>query len=185
VASLIPEMSLVQNILIDFSSDSLTESKEMQFQDFLKIQNNRALEKLYQTIVLPNELPHLADAQMRKVCSLIKSLLSEGNFIFLEEPELDLDPSTLSIFISALKEHIKDRQINVFIYSKNLTLWMPHSQNLVERNSDFSFNIKLINTNYLWDIEREKFFTQTMPKKPMDKLKFILPKDKNRKKSAA
>lgn len=186
-AGLIPEMTLNQNILMDFSPDSLTESKEVQFQDFLTEQSNRSLEKLYHKISLPHKFPAQSDAQMKKISSLIKSLLSEGQFILLEEPEVDLEPETLELFISALKEHIKDRQMNVFIYSKNLSMWMPHCQKTVERSKDFSFVVSPIIRNYVWEEERKVFYapaTNEAPT-PINGPKFTLVKDKNYKKSAA
>ena len=184
-ASLIPEMSLNQNLLIDFSPNSLTESKEVQFQDFLKLPENGPLEKLYKTIELPHMLPGQSDAQMKKVCSLIKSLLCEGQFIFLEEPELDLDAETLSLFIDALKNHVQKQQVNVFIYSQNLPMWMAHSQKMVERMKDFTFLVSPVTTNYLWDEERERFYAPSEKVPSMDNLKFILPEQKNRKNKAA
>ena len=84
---LIPELTLNENILMNFSPNSLTAGREFQFQEFLKEQPNQDLEKLYQKIGVPHELPEQCDAQMRKVSSLIKSLIFEGQFIFLEEPE--------------------------------------------------------------------------------------------------
>jgi ABC-type sugar transport system ATPase subunit len=183
-AVLIPEMTLNQNILMDFSPDSLTESKDIQFQDFLKEQHNRSLESLYQTIDLPNELPGHSNAQMKKVCSLIKALITEGQFIFLEEPEVDLEPQTLELFISALKEHIKDRQINVFIYSKNLPMWMSHSHKMVQRSKDFSFNILPISRNHLWIQEREQFYTPIEGTHPKNGMMFNLPKPKRNKTAA-
>lgn len=184
-ASLIPEMSLNQNLLIDFSPNSLTESKEVQFQDFLKLPENSALESLYKTIELPHMLPGQSDAQMKKVCSLIKSLLCEGQFIFLEEPELDLEPSTLKLFIDALKNHVEQRQVNVFIYSQNLPMWMSHSHKMVERMKDFTFQVSPVTNNYLWDEERERFYAPPATVESNSGLKFILPSEKNRKKAAA
>lgn len=158
IASLIPEMTLIENILIDFTANSLTESKQYQFQEFLKHQSNRHLESLYNTLILPNEFPAQSDAQMNKVSSLIKSLLFEGQFIFLEEPEADLDPETLSLFISALKCHIQDRPVNVFIFSRNFPLWMPHAHLLVERGNDYSFKVSVIERLSNWEEERAAFF---------------------------
>jgi ABC-type multidrug transport system ATPase subunit len=186
-ASLIREMSLYQNILIAFSPNSLTESKEMQFEDFLKVQGNRALENLYHTISLPHELPAQSNTQMKKVCSLIKSLLSEGQFIFLEEPEVDLSPETLALFISALKQHIKDRQVNVLIYSLNLEMWMPHSHKIVERTRDYNFIVSSVARNYLWGEERLVFYAPANPESTpaLNGLKFTVPKEKSHKKPAA
>lgn len=184
-ASLIPEMTLNQNLLIDFSPNSLTESKEVQFQDFLKLPENVAFEKLYKTMELPHVFPEESDAQMKKVCSLIKALLCEGQFIFLEEPEIDLSPMTLSLFIIALKEHVRQHQVNVFIYSQNLSLWSPHSQKMVERNKDFSFQVAQVAKNYLWIEERDKFYAKTEEEKNFEGLKFTHPAQKKRKNKAA
>lgn len=183
-ASLIPEMSLNQNILIDFSPNSLTESKENQFQDFLNLPENQALHGLYQRMELPHELPDQTNAQMKKVASLIKALLFEGQFVFLEEPEVDLEPETLNLFISALKEHVKRHQINVFIFSKSLPLWMPHSQKMVERMKDYSFLVSPVSRNFLWDEERERFYAPPELEQSFDSLKFTIP-NRTRKKSAA
>lgn len=174
-ASLIPEMTLNQNILIDFSPNSLTESKEVQFQDFLKLPENRALEVLYYTLELPHELPEQSNAQMKKVCSLIKSLLYEGEFIFLEAPETELSPEILVLFINALKERMTSRKINVLVSSKTPEVWLPHAHSSVERSPDFSFLITALKTPRVpWIEERASFYA---PKKVKNthsgELKFI------------
>ena len=187
-AGLIPDMTLNQNLLMDFSPNSLTESKEVQFEEFLKVQKNRSLESLYRTLELPHQFPDQSDAEMKKVCSLIKSLLCEGQFIFLEEPEVDLSPATLDLFINALKQHIQDNQVNVFVFSKNIQLWMNHSHKMVERTPDYSFHVSPVSRNYLWDEERERFYApEELPSQ--DGLRFTIPKDASKetpkKKSAA
>lgn len=188
-ASLIPEMTLNENILIDFTANSLTESKVGQFQDFLKHQDNRALEKLYDTIILPNEYPGQSDAQMNKVCSLLKSLLFEGQFLFLEGPEEDLDPQTLNVFIEALKSQMKLRPLNVFLYSKDISFWLPHAHCLVERTKDFSFSVSQIeSTKHSWTTEREDFYrSREIPStlSTRETLFFKIPASKQRKSSAA
>ncbi len=186
-ASLIPEMTLNENILIDFTANSLTESKVNQFQEFLQLQNNRALESLYQTIILPNEFPAQSDAQMNKVCSLFKSLLFEGQFIFLEEPEKDLDSETLKIFIAAMKEHFKGRPHNIFIYSQNLPLWMPHAHLLVERTKNFMFAVSQLENISDWEKERKTFYAplEVPASRSMAGLSIRTPATKNKKNSAA
>lgn len=161
MASLIPELTMIQNILIDFSPDSLTESKDIQFQDFLKSQPNRALEELYHKLELPNEFPNQANAQMKKLCTLIKSLLYEGQFIFLDEPELDLDKDILELFKKALKEQVINNQMNVFIYSKESNLWRNETHNTVERLKDYSFHVTTLPGLGDWKKERDLFFKKT------------------------
>ena len=185
VASLIPEMTLNQNILIDFSPNSLTESKEIQFQEFLKDPKNHALEELYNTIALPHEMPSQSNAQMKKICSLIKSLLYEGQFLFIEEPEIDLEPETLKLFTAALKEHARQHKMNIFVYSKNLPLWTPQSHKRVERKKDFTFMDSPLSSNYKWKEERSAFYRKLSPIDQLDMLTFVMPADKKRPNNAA
>jgi len=182
---LIPEMTLNENILMDFSPDSLTAARELQFQEFLKAQPSRDLEKLYQKLATPHELPAHSDAQMKKLTSLIKSLIVEGQFIFLEEPEKDLDEECKRLFISALKDHIARNKQNVFIYSSDLLLWSPHVHKQVNRERDYSFSVEEITKNSGWTKEREQFYASTKIKTSEDGLRFNIPANKPRKKSAA
>ncbi len=185
---LIPELSLNENILMDFSPDSLTASKEVQFQEFLNEDHNAHLKELYQKIVFHHEVPDNADAQMKKVSSLIKSLIFEGQFIFLEEPEIDLDPESTKLFISALKDLMIRNKQNVFIFSHKLDLWISHVDIHVKREQDFSFSTEEISKDILWKKEREIFYnTQKTSAAKKEDLLFHISKSKKNagKKSAA
>jgi ABC-type lipoprotein export system ATPase subunit len=182
---LIPEMTLNENILMDFSPDSLTAARGFQFQEFLKEQPNKDLERLYQTLTLPHELPEHSNAQMRKVTSLIKALISEAQFIFLEEPEKDLDEESTQLFIEALKDHIARHKQNVFIYTNQLNLWKDHGHQLVIREKDYSFSIKSIIDRKSWSKERENFYKRPDLLDSNQGLHFHLPAKLNNKKSAA
>lgn len=157
---LIPELTLNENILIDWSPDSLTAGREFQFEEFLKEQPNRALHELYNKIGIPHELPSQSDAQMKKISSLIKSMIFEGQFIFLEEPEKDLDQETVSLFIASLKDHIARNKINVFLFSNDLELWLPHVHQHVVRNENFSFTTEVISSKSAWYKEKEAFYSE-------------------------
>lgn len=172
--NLIPDLTLIQNILMDWSPNSLTASKDMQFQEFLKEPHNSTLEHLYQKVALPNELPLHADAQMRKVSALLKAVVCEGQFIFLEEPEKDLDQETVSIFIAALRESIGRHKQNVFIFSHDLNLWMPHVNYHVKREKDYSFSIQKIVRDWNWKKDRDQFY-QPAAAAEESGLKFHLP----------
>ncbi len=185
--SLIPELSLNENILMDFSPNSLTASKDLQFQEFLKEAPNKELEKLYQKIISPHAQPAHSDTQMKQVTSLIKALVFEGEFIFLEEPENDLDMECLELFISALKDHIIRHKKNVFIFSNNLKLWLPHSHKHVKREKNYQFTINDISQKSKWPLERQAFYSSIKEHIgiPQTQLKFHLPKNLKAKKRAA
>ncbi len=139
---LIPDLTLNENIMMNFSPNSLTTDKENQFQDYLKEQPNRYLEELYRKITSPAELTTHSNAQMKKLASLFKSLIYEGQFIFLEEPEKLLDQEHLDLFKMALKEQIERDKINVFIFSNNQTLWSHYVDKSVVRKKDYSFIVE-------------------------------------------
>lgn len=183
--SLIPEMTLNENIIMDFSPDSLTEAREFQFQEFLKQQPNRYLEKLYQKLAFLHESPNHSDAQMKRIALLIKSLIFEGQFIFLEEPEKDLDQECTDLFISALRDHISRSKQNVFIYSSQLDLWTPHVHQHVKREKDFSFSTEKVTRSWMWKKEREFFFKAMTKENSKNELLFNIPKKFSGKKSAA
>lgn len=182
---LIPELTLNENILMDFSPNSLTAKREFQFQEFLKEQPNRDLENLYQKISIPHALPAHCDAQMKKISSLIKSLISECQFIFLEEPEKDLDEESVSLFISSLKDHVARHKQNVFIFSHHLSLWMPYAHLHVKREKDYSFSTEKINKNWVWNKEKDQFYAPIKNEdSPQENLVFQFPKKIAEKKAA-
>jgi ABC-type lipoprotein export system ATPase subunit len=181
---LMPELTLNENILMDFSPDSLTTAREFQFKEFLKEQPNRDLEKLYHKLTFPHELPEHSDAQMKKMASLIKALISESQFIFLEEPEKDLDSECFNLFISALTDHIARYKQNVFIFSNRPKLWINHCHQLVKREEDYSFNVIETSKKLTWFKDRDHFFKPiTTPLE--NELLFHLPKKLTVKKSVA
>lgn len=158
VPHLISEMTINQNILIDFNADSLTESKDAQFHEYLQNSKNHELLSLYNKIDIPTELPLYANAQMKKVASLIKALLKEGEYIFLESPEEYLSSEVLDIFVSVLKSQIGEKKQNIFIYSKNTAFWYSHCNKLVHREKDFSFKTELLTHSMINAQDRENFY---------------------------
>ena len=182
---LIPEITLNENILMNFSPNSLTAGREFQFQEFLGERPNRDLENLYKKISIPHELPINSDAQMRKISALIKSLIFEGQFIFLESPENDLDEEGITLFISILKDHISRHKQNVFIYSDDLNLWKPHVHQIVNREKDYRFSTQKIANNATWELEKSQFYAHIKNKDLLNQdILFRLPKNKTKKSAA-
>lgn len=180
--ALIPELTLNENILMDFSPSSLTASRDIQFQDFLEEIPNEKLFKLYQKIASSHVLPINADAQMKKICSLIKALIFEGQFIFLEDPETGLDQETLALFIDGLRAQITQHKQNVFIFSRHTDLWMPHADRHVKREKDYSFSITTVAKNWKWKEDREKFYNlKNNQTDSSGKIDFHLPKSVTKK----
>jgi hypothetical protein len=143
-----PNLSLNENILMNFSPRSLTAEKENQFEDFLAQRSNIYIKKLYDKLADKDIAAHLAAPEMIKLASLIKVLTTDCDYIFLENPEKDLSENIRILFIKALEIHLEEKEINAFFYSSsNEELWNPHCSYAVSRNKYFQFQLESINVD--------------------------------------
>lgn len=143
--NLMPNLTLNENILMNYSPHSLTTDKEHQFQEFLNLKENYYIKKLYDKLSEKHLAAHLAQPEMKKIASLIKALTTESEYIFLENPEKDLSENIRILFSKALDTHLEKNQINAFIYSSNSELWVSQCSHSVSRNKYFQFHIESIN----------------------------------------
>jgi ABC-type multidrug transport system ATPase subunit len=175
--NLIQDLTLKQNLLLDYTSASLTEEKELHFKNFIKEKANTFLEALYTSIVNINDVPANATKEEIKIVCLMKALISEVPFIFLENPEQDLSPVNFKNFKEALKYQVKLQTQNVFITTFNSILWDDIITKVVTRNEDYSFKVtdKIIQNNF--NIMKKEFFkNQNKETTNLPALQFKIPK---------
>lgn len=158
--NLLQELTLKQNLLLDYTSQSLTEEKESHFKNYLKQKNNFHLEALYNLVSNINELPSNANQEEIKIIALMKALISEVPFIFLEHPEKDLSENAFKIFKEALKSQFKEQNQNIFIITNNETKWNDVITKIVFRKSDYSFQIENRQHQVEFHEEKKKFFAE-------------------------
>lgn len=142
--NLMPNLTLNENILMNFSPRSLTTEKENQFEEYLNLKQNYYIKKLYNKLIDKDLIVHAANPEMKKIASLIKALITDSEYIFLENPEKDLSENIRILFTKALNTHLELNEINAFIYSSNEELWKPHCSHSVARNKYFQFHIESI-----------------------------------------
>lgn len=140
--NLISDLSLKENILLNFNSDSLTSSKNHQFDEILLSIKNPYIAPLLQYFHEGDLKPHEASKEAIKCAQLLRALLSDSHFIFMESPEKDLSYQLFSIFLKALKHHCKDKVVNVFISSPNPELWLNEAHYVIKRNDKFQFVVE-------------------------------------------
>lgn len=142
--NLMPNLTLNENILMNFSPRSLTTGKENQFEEYLDLKQNSYIKKLYGKLTDKNLIAQSAPLEMRKIASLIKALTADSEYIFLENPEKELSENVRILFTKALNTHLELNEINAFIYTSNPELWKPHCSHTVSRNNYFQFHIESI-----------------------------------------
>ena len=143
-ANLLPNLTLNENIFMDFSPNSLTNDKENQFHEFLTLKQNIHIKSLYDHLQEKNILASLAHDEMKKLTTLIKVLINAGQYIFLDKADKDLSDKMRILFKDALNIHLKSKQISTLIYTENKTFWLPQITHIVSRNKDFQFHTESI-----------------------------------------
>lgn len=177
--NLIPELTLKQNLLIDYTSESLTEEKEAHFRENLKTKPNLQLEALYNHISNLNDLPKNSTPEEIKLVSLLKALLSDAPYLFLENPEADLSENTFKIFQEALFNQIRLTEQNVFIITKRERSWSKYVTKIVGRNKDFTFKTENSDPILDFTVEKLKFYKlnqEEMANQPSIKFQFPMKK---------
>lgn len=140
--NLISDLSLKENILMNFNSDSLTSSKNHQFDEIIHQIKNPYIAPLLQYFHEGDLKPHEASKEAIKCAQLLRALLSDSKFIFMESPEKDLSYQLFTIFLKALKHHCKDKVVNVFISSPNPELWLNEAHFVIKRNEKLQFVVE-------------------------------------------
>lgn len=175
--NLISDLSLKENILMNFNSDSLTSSKNHQFDEIIAGIQNPYIAPLLQYFHEGDLKPNEASKEAIKCAELLRALLSDSHFIFMESPEKDLSYQLFSIFLKALKHHCKDKVVNVFISSPNPELWLNEAHFMIKRNEKFQFVV-----------EKAKIKDPMLPieknERPLESLNFKIPEPKSKKDAA-
>ncbi len=139
--NLIADLTLKENILMNLNCDSLTTTKDNEFNEIITFHKNQFLEELIANFTEADLRPSDASSEAIKCAQLLAAILSDAQFIFLESPEKNLSYKMFTIFIKALKLHCRDNHVNVFISSANPELWIPEAQFYIQRDGQMEFKI--------------------------------------------
>ncbi len=124
--SLIPALSLKDNISLDSIPSTVSATKKFTLEDYLERLDNPFLVKLYHRIELLEDLPYQVDGQTRKTAALVKGLLQKADFLFLDRPEQYLDQESLKIFRKALLHSLKKNKQTLLLTSERPQFWSPY-----------------------------------------------------------
>lgn len=124
--SLIPALSLKENISLDSIPSTVSATKKFTLEDYLERLDNPFLIKLYEKIELVEDLPYQVDGQTRKTAALVKGLLQKADFLFLDRPEQYLDHDSLKIFRKALLHNLRVNKQTLLLTSERPEFWTPY-----------------------------------------------------------
>ncbi len=121
--SLIGGLTLRENIALDSIPSTVSSTRTFTLEDHLRRLKNPHLLELYQSILLVDEKPTQVDSKTRKISALVKGLLQQADYLFLENPEKYLDDKTFKIFQKAIKYQLNERGQTLLLTTQNASLW--------------------------------------------------------------
>ncbi len=137
--ALIPTLSIRENIHLDSVPNQLSTSKGMHLAELLKKTGNVHLLEMFNFIPELDLFPKEVSEQSRKIAALIKGMVQESDYLFLETPELYLKEEHLHIFLNAIHYQSQNLGQIVFVHSSNETLWKHHISKIVSRGDQNQF----------------------------------------------
>ena len=132
--SLIPALSLKENISLDSIPSTVSSTRQFTLEDYLGRLGNPFLIELYEKIELVEDLPYQVDSQTRKTAALVKGLLQKADFLFLDCPERYLDELGLKVFTKALLQTLKENNQTLLLTSDKPKFWAPHITKTVQQS---------------------------------------------------
>lgn len=132
--SLHPSLSIKENFILDSVPTSLIKDKEDNLNQTINQLHNKSLIDLIEMINCINRKSSELTLSEKKLCSIVKTLLANSDFIFLELPEQYLDSSTLKKVKECLVYEVENHKRTVFIKAVNQYSWLDIATDIVSKN---------------------------------------------------
>ncbi|MBT7610776.1 MAG: hypothetical protein HN576_13530 [Bacteriovoracaceae bacterium] len=154
--ALIPNLSIRENIHLDSVPNQLSTSKDMHLTKLLEKNGNYHLLEMFNFIPELDHYPETVNDQVKKLASLIKGMIQEADYLFLEKPEMYLEEKHLDLFLKAI--HYQTRSLGqiVFVHSQNEKFWRTHISKVVTRGYKNEFLVTPVICNINKYIEETK-----------------------------
>lgn len=121
---LIPNLSLLENIIIDLPSTKRYKDPIFYINPLIEKKKNPGLLKLFQQIIPDLEqFPLPSNTRETKIVGLIKSLLRPTPFLILERPELFLNKEDIQLFEKIIDCHCKTEASHTIINTSQKGVW--------------------------------------------------------------
>ena len=146
--ALIPTLSLRENIHLDSVPNQLSTSKDIHLSKLLEKTGNSHLLEMFNFIPELDQYPEKVSEQVKKLASLIKGMIQEADFLFLEKPERFLSEEHLELFVKAIHYQSQDLGQIVFIHSQDEKFWMRHISKIVSRGDKNEFLVTPVITQH-------------------------------------
>lgn len=137
---LIENLTLQENLLLHVTGNEIKD-ETTQILHLIEHTGNPHLMSFYNKIRLKNSMPIEVDDETRKAMALVKALIQDTDFLFLENPEKFLGKEMLNLFVQALVYKTATTGQIVVIRTRFKNIWGPHFTKRIYRDEKNFFQV--------------------------------------------
>ncbi len=145
--SIHPNLSLKDNFILDSVPTSLIKDKDDNLRSRIDQLSNKKLVKLITDLEsIDRKADDLSDEEC-KIASIVKSLLSHTEYIFLETPDENLSFEKLNIIKDCLLYEVEHNYRTIFLKPKNNDMWLDVATDIIVKNEkqEYTKSINALN----------------------------------------
>lgn len=132
-------LTVRENLILDSIPTSLIKNSEIDLNQFISSLKNEPLKQLFHIIGDLNQPINSLSHKQIKIASLIKVILSDSKYIFLNNPEECLGVAELEAIKKALIFEVENNQRTLLFKSKRKLLWPEIVTNIITKSPQNKF----------------------------------------------
>lgn len=132
-------LSIKDNYILDSVPTSLIKDKEDNFSQRIEGLKNSHLKDLVIETNDINRIVHNLSSQEKKLVSIVKALLSDSEYIFLDKPDIEQPIALVNKIKEAILFEVEKNQRKVFLISNKREVWLDISTDIITRNEQKEF----------------------------------------------
>lgn len=141
-AQLLPNLNLIDNILLDTAQSSNLSNKSEALNIALENKDNPFLKDLVAGIKDLNALPKDVSQEELKIVGILKGMLHQSDFMFFSSPEEFLCNEGKRTLVKAINIECLTHKRKALICSHDSSFWLPHISKQVVKNEKNEFIVR-------------------------------------------
>lgn len=126
-------LTIKENFILDAIPTSLIKDSENNLNEFLETLQNPYLVELIEILGPLHQAVETLDVQNLKLTSILKSLLSPSEYVFLVTPDSEQSFKTIKILKKCIEFEVEQKQRKFFIKPHNKDSWLDISTHIITK----------------------------------------------------
>jgi ABC-type multidrug transport system ATPase subunit len=146
--SLHKNITIRENLDLEAIPTSISLNDKLQTKEIIANISNPHLQKMISRICPLERLPAQLNPEEFKLASLVKGILSQTDYLFLDSPDRSLSATNLELVKKCLQYEANNRQRIIIISPINESHWIDIANKVITKSG---FSYEIINNNLLTD----------------------------------